>query len=83
MPDPILPQANIEPIVKKYKNAVRVKIRDQLAVRCRIGSEDMASKDIAENIQAVLAAIERKIKLDQYLSSIVVKTTMGKPVKIR
>jgi large subunit ribosomal protein L1 len=83
MPDPILPQANIEPIVKKYKNAVRVKIRDQLAVRCRIGSEDMASKDIAENIQAVLTTIERKIKLDQYLSSIVVKTTMGKPVKIR
>jgi len=83
MPDPIPAQAPVEPVVKRYKNAVRIKIRDQLAVRCRIGGEDMESKDVAENIQAVLAAIERKIRLDQYLSSIVVKTTMGKPVKIR
>ena len=83
MPDPIPPQANVDPLIKKYKNAVRVKIRDQPAVRCRIGSEAMETKDIADNILAVLSTIDRKIKLEQYLSSIVVKTTMGKPAKIR
>jgi ribosomal protein L1 len=43
----------------------------------------MDSKAIAENILAVITAIERRIKLDQFLSSIVVKTTMGKPAKLR
>lgn len=83
MPDPIPPQANVDPLVKKYRNSVRIKIRDQPAIRCRIGSEEMASGDIAENIMTVLGAIDRRIKLDQYLSSIVVKTTMGKPAKLR
>lgn len=83
MPDPIPPQANVEPMIKKYKTSVRIKIRDQPAIRCRIGSEDMESKDIAENILAVLNAIDRRIKLEQYLSSLVVKTTMGKPAKLR
>lgn len=83
MPDPIPPQANIDPIIKKYKTSVRVKIRDQPAIRCRIGSEEMPSKDIAENIIAVLNAIDRRVKLDQYLSSLVVKTTMGRPAKLR
>lgn len=83
MPDPIPPQANVEPMIKKYKTSVRIKIRDQPAIRCRIGSEEMGSKEIAENILAVLNAIDRRIKLDQYLSSLVVKTTMGKPAKLR
>lgn len=83
MPDPIPPQANVDPLIKKYKTSVRIKIRDQPAIRCRIGSEDMESKDIADNILAVLNAIDRRIKLDQYLSSLVVKTTMGKPAKLR
>jgi large subunit ribosomal protein L1 len=83
MPDPIPPQANVEPMIKKYKTSVRIKIRDQPAIRCRIGSEDMESKDIADNIMAVMNAIDRRIKLDQYLSSLVVKTTMGKPAKLR
>ena len=83
MPDPLPPAANVDPIIKKYRGAIRVRIRDQLAIRCRIGSEAMDSKAIAENILAVITTIERRIKLDQFLSSIVVKTTMGKPAKLR
>lgn len=83
MPDPIPPQANLDPLIKKYRSSIRIKIRDQPAIRCRIGAEGMDSKDIADNIMAVLNAVDRRIKLDQYLSSMVVKTTMGKPAKMR
>lgn len=83
MPDPLPPPANIDALVKKYRTSVRIRIRDQPAIRCRIGSEDMDSKSIAENIMTVINAVERRIKLDQFLSSIVVKTTMGKPVKLK
>lgn len=83
MPDPVPPTANIEALLKKYRNSVRIRIRDQPVIRCRIASEDMDSKSIAENIMAVLSAIERRIKLDQFMASIVVKTTMGRPAKLR
>ncbi|MCC6013071.1 MAG: 50S ribosomal protein L1 [Candidatus Verstraetearchaeota archaeon] len=83
MPDPVPPTANIENIIKNYRNAVRIRIRDQPVIKCKVGVETMDSKAIAENIMAVLTAIDRRIKLDQFLSSIVVKTTMGKPVKLK
>ncbi len=83
MPEPVPPTANVEPIIKRYRNAVRVRIRDQPAIRCRVGAEDMDSKDIAENINAVLTTVDRRIKLDQNLGSLIVKTTMGKPVRVR
>lgn len=83
MPEPIPPTANVEPLIKRNRSSIRVKIRDQPAIRCRIGAEDMDSKAVAENIMTVLSTIDRKIKLEQYMSSIVVKTTMGKPAKMR
>ncbi|RZN56281.1 MAG: 50S ribosomal protein L1 [Candidatus Methanomethylicota archaeon] len=83
MPDPVAPTANIENIIKNYRNAVRIRIRDQPVIKCRVGLENMDSKTIAENIMAVLNAIDRRIKLDQFLSSIIVKTTMGKPAKLK
>ncbi|MCS7098036.1 MAG: 50S ribosomal protein L1 [Candidatus Methanomethyliaceae archaeon] len=83
MPDPVPPTANIDAIVKNYRKSVRIRMRDQPVIKCRVGTENMDSRSIAENVMAVLSAIDRRIKLDQYLSSIIIKTTMGKPMEIR
>ncbi|MDH5806450.1 MAG: 50S ribosomal protein L1 [Candidatus Methanomethylicaceae archaeon] len=83
MPDPVPPTVNIENIIKNYRKSVRIRMRDQPVVKCCVGREDMESKSIAENILAILNAIDRRIKLDQHLSSIIIKTTMGKPVELR
>ncbi|MDI9644921.1 MAG: 50S ribosomal protein L1 [Candidatus Verstraetearchaeota archaeon] len=83
MPEPLPPTANVDALIKKYRNSVRIRIRDQPAVRCRVGSEDMSSEDLAENVTSVLNTVDRKIKLDQHLSKLAVKTTMGRPAKLR
>lgn len=83
MPDPVPPTANIDLIIKNYRKSVRIRMRDQPVIKCRVGTENMDSRSIAENVMAVLNAIDRRIKLDQYLSSIIIKTTMGKPIEIR
>lgn len=83
MPEPLPPAANVEALIKKYRNSVRIRVRDQPAVRCRVGSEDMPSTALADNIMSVLNTVDRKIKLDQHLSKLAVKTTMGAPAKLR
>lgn len=83
MPEPLPPAANVDALIKKYRNSIRIRIRDQPAVRCRVGSEEMPSTELAENIMSVLTTVDRKIKLDQHLSRLAVKTTMGAPAKLR
>ena len=49
---------------------------------CKIGDESMDDADLAINAHAVLSAVEKKLPNgDKNLKRIIVKTTMGKPVK--
>lgn len=83
MPIPVPPNAPIEDMIKRYKKTVRVRVRDQPAVRCRIATEDMDDEKIAENAMAVISAIEGKLeKRSKNVRSIFLKKTMGPPVKI-
>lgn len=84
MPIPVPPNAPIEDMIKRYKKMVRVRVRDQPAVRCRIATEDMDDEKIAENAGAVISAIEGKLeKRLKNVRSIFLKKTMGPPVKIQ
>ena len=83
MPIPVPPNAPIEDMIKRYKKMVRVRVRDQPAVKCRIATEDMEDEKIAENAMAVISAIEGKLeKRLKNVRSILLKKTMGPPVKI-
>lgn len=83
MPVPVPPNVVVEDILARQRRTVRVRLRDQPVVQCRVGTEDMASEKIAENIQAVVTAIEGKLERGQgNIGSIMVKATMGSPIKI-
>ncbi|MBS7655156.1 50S ribosomal protein L1 [Candidatus Bathyarchaeota archaeon] len=83
MPAPIAPNAPIEDLIKRYKKLVRVRIRDQPAIRCRIATEDMKDEEVAENAAAVISVIEGKLeKKMKNIRSIMLKKTMSPPVKI-
>mgnify|MGYP000259327560 FL=1 len=83
MPTPVPSNASLNEVLDKHKKLVRVRVRDQPTIQCRVGVENMDSEKIAENILTILRRIEEKFgSLARYVSSILVKTTMGKPVKI-
>ncbi len=80
-PIPVPPNAPLEAFVKKYQRSVNVRIRKQPQVMCRIGTEDMSPKELAENAMAVISALERKLPNPQnQIAEVIVKTTMGQPV---
>ncbi|MEM4650110.1 MAG: 50S ribosomal protein L1, partial [Candidatus Bathyarchaeia archaeon] len=57
--------------------------RDQPAIRCKIATEDMKDEEIAENAATVISIIEGKLeKKMKNIKSIMLKLTMGSPVKV-
>lgn len=83
MPTPVPPTAPIEQIVSGHRKMIRVRMREQPVLQCRVGTESMPDDKLAENIQAVFTRIEEKLERGvKNVREILVKTTMSKPVKI-
>jgi len=84
MPTPIPPTANIEEEIARHRRIVRVRARDQPVIHCRVGTESMSDDEIAENIQAVIREVARRLKRGlKNIDSIYLKLTMGPSVKVR
>jgi large subunit ribosomal protein L1 len=83
MPTPIPPTAPIDTLINRRRRTVQLRVRSQLSAQCKVGSEDMDSEDIANNIQAVLTLLERRLERGfRNIREAYVKTTMGPPTKI-
>ncbi|MBU0763025.1 MAG: 50S ribosomal protein L1 [Candidatus Altiarchaeota archaeon] len=81
MPQPVPPNANLDDVMQRIKNTVKVKTKKLPNVQVPVGVEDMSAEDLAENIIAVYTAVERVIPKDN-ISSMFVKTTMGSAVRV-
>jgi large subunit ribosomal protein L1 len=81
MPVPLPPNANVADFLSRAKNTIRVKTKKHPIVHAPIGTDDMSSPDLAENLQAVYTAVERVIPHDN-ISSVYLKMTMGEAVKL-
>jgi len=83
MPAPIPPTAPIDDIIKRYRRNVRLKMKDQAVVQCKVGTEDMTDDALVQNIQTVISRLEAKLeKGPKNIKSIAIKASMGPPVKI-
>lgn len=84
MPTPVPPTAPIEELVKRQRRIVRVRVRDQAAIRCRVATEDMPDDKIIENIQTAYSGIEAKLERgSKNVGKLILKTTMGPPIKVQ
>jgi len=84
MPTPVPPNIDIAPILQRQRASVRIRIRDQLSVSCRVGDEETDSNLIAENIQAVITRLEEKYEKEiKNLGTVYLKLTMGSPIKVQ
>ncbi|MFQ6077193.1 MAG: 50S ribosomal protein L1 [Candidatus Bathyarchaeia archaeon] len=83
MPTPVPPTAPMDAMVERLLRTVRIRMMDQPNIQCAVGTEDMPSERVAENVQAVITAIGRKVPGGmRSVRKAFIKTTMGPRVKI-
>lgn len=82
MPTPVPFNASIESFLQRFRSSIKVRARSTLAMSCKIGDESMENTDLSINAYAVLSAVEKKLPSgEKNLKRIIIKTTMGKPIK--
>ncbi|MFM8659376.1 MAG: 50S ribosomal protein L1 [Candidatus Nitrosotenuis sp.] len=82
MPIPVPFNAPIDAFLDRFSSSIRVKVKNSLSMSCKIGDETMDDGDLAANAHAILNAIEKKLPSgDKNIRRIIVKTSMGKPIK--
>jgi LSU ribosomal protein L1P len=79
MPEVVQPNADIKAVIERLRRSVRVRVKDQPQIMCRVGTEDMDSKQVAENIVAVLEEVLKRVRPEQ-LGEVSVKLTMSPPI---
>ncbi|MEM4250466.1 MAG: 50S ribosomal protein L1 [Candidatus Bathyarchaeia archaeon] len=83
MPIPVRPDASIHEVIEQARRTVRIRVRDQPVIQCRVGCEVMSDDELAENIQAAFTTVEGKLERGQRnISAVMIKTTMESPVSI-
>ena len=83
MPTPINPNAPIADVIDQARRTIKIRVRDQPVIQCRIGVDDMSDDNLSENIQAIFSSIEGKLERGvRNISEILIKTTMHEPVKL-
>ncbi len=84
MPTPVpVAATNLNNIVEKMRRSVTLRMRNLPVLHVKVGSRDMETRKIVENIKAVFEYLDRKYGgLRKYFERAYLKTTMGPPVTI-
>ena len=88
MPNPkigcvVPPNANLGPLIEKLNKSVRLKANKGTNLQCLIGKEDMEDDLIAENILSTYKASVKQLPNElQNVKCVLIKTTMGKPIRV-
>jgi large subunit ribosomal protein L1 len=83
MPTPLPYGAPIENIAGRFRSSIRVRAKNQLNVSAKIGDEKMDDNQLADNANAVIAAVEKKLPQgDKNIRNAMVKFSMGKTAKL-
>jgi len=83
MPTPVPFNAPIESFLERFKSSIRIRVKNSLSLSCKIGEEDMDEQHIAANANTITSAVEKKLPNgDKNIRKIMIKTTMGKAVKL-
>jgi large subunit ribosomal protein L1 len=82
MPTPVPFDASIDAFIQRFRSCIKVRSRASLSVSSKIGDVSMEDQDLVDNALTVLHAIEKKLPNgEKNMKKILIKTTMGKPVK--
>ncbi|MBI5681467.1 MAG: 50S ribosomal protein L1 [Methanobacterium sp.] len=83
MPKPVPATAKPDPILERLTSTVKVRIKDQPVIQAIVGSQDMDDEAIADNVEAVLGILDRKLEKGRnQVKSMYIKTTMGPVARV-
>lgn len=88
MPNPkagcvVPPKTNLSQLQEKLQTTIRASARTFPVIQVSVGKEDMNNEDIAENILTIYNSVMHALpKEENNISSILIKTTMGKPMRL-
>lgn len=83
MPRPVPANIKLDPLLERLENTIKVGVKQQPSIQVLIGTQDMADEQIAENMEAVLAILDRHLeKGRKQIKSMYIKTTMGSVVRV-
>lgn len=83
MPKPVPPKINLEGMIKRAKGSVRIRLTSTPVLQIRVGSDTMDDEDVSKNIDAVYNFVRDHLpKGKNSIRNVLVKLTMGKPVKL-
>jgi len=80
-PKPIV--GDIKKMIESLKKSVRIRIKDAPVIQCSVGSEKMKDEEIEANVLKILKFLEERLpKGRANIKNVIIKLTMGKPVKV-
>jgi len=83
MPQPIAPNIDIAGLIERLSRTSKLRIKENPVILTKVGDVKMDSKEIAENIEALIHSLEGKLaKGIQNIRSVYIKTTMGQSERI-
>ncbi len=88
MPNPksgaiVPPKIVLKPVYEKFQKVIRLITKNELTVKCAVGSETMSDDDVAENVlTAYNAAIHVLPQEAANVRKVLLKLTMGAPVEV-
>ena len=84
MPIPVPPNADIAALIKKHRNTVVVRMRNQPIIQVSVGTQQMNDEQLVENTMTILRVLDGKLKRGlKNVKYVFIKTSMGEPVKIK
>jgi large subunit ribosomal protein L1 len=83
MPIPLLPNKDISELIQSKQNAVRLRSKDKLTFHVPVGRRNMSPEDLAENVETIVARLERVLDKGKHnVRTVYVTTTMGKSERV-
>jgi large subunit ribosomal protein L1 len=88
MPNPkagciVPPSANLEPLYKRLQKTLKISAKTTPVIHIMVGKEDMKDEDIIDNIKTIYDQLIHHLPGERNnISSIYLKLTMGKPIKL-
>jgi large subunit ribosomal protein L1 len=77
------PNIDMKMVYNKLQKTVRLQTKNEQAIKCSVGTENMKDEQIQENAFAVYNTVLSGLPKDiENISNVIIKLTMGSPVVI-